>query len=105
MKLNSSRNGESTDAGSGCRSGWDEAVNMLHYIMYHHNHIAFPRHPTLLVWFAHVCPYFWSPVEVVGLACARALARAGREVVLCDLSGAVGTGSKWVTSFPAPPAP
>lgn len=30
---------------------------------------------------------------VVGLSCARALARAGREVVLCDLSGAFGTGT------------
>lgn len=30
---------------------------------------------------------------VIGLSCARALARLGREVVLCDLSGAVGTGT------------
>lgn len=30
---------------------------------------------------------------VIGLSCARALARLGREVVLCDLGGAVGAGT------------
>ena len=35
----------------------------------------------------------WFLAEVIGLSCARALARLGREVVLCDLGGAVGAGT------------
>ena len=68
----------------------------MYIYIYTYEYIYICIYNILMYMHAYVISESYQPMasEVIGLSCARALARLGREVVLCDLSGAVGTGER-----------